>query len=226
MRMKDFTLLVVAGLLLLGGCATAPKKDLTAFRSDAPRSILVVPPLNKSCEVSAGDYLLTTIPIPVAEHGYYIFPSHVVKRLLEDDGLSDAALVHGADTRKLCNLFGADAVLYPTIEQWDAKYMVFSTQVTVGVDYTVKSCKTGDVIWNDKRIKVYVPQNQNTGNPLANLIVMAVSAAMTKAAPNYMPLARELNQEAFKYPGPGFPAGPYHPDYGKDEEIAQKKPEK
>jgi hypothetical protein len=46
---------------------------------------------------------------------------------------------------------------------------------------------------------------------------MAISAAMTKAAPNYMPLARQANGMAFKYPeGPGFPAGPYHPDHLKD----------
>lgn len=205
--------------LVLAGCASAPKKDLTAFRADAPRSILVIPPLNKSVEVSASDYMLTTIPLPIGEHGYYVFPSHVVKRLLEDDGLSDADLVHSADTKKLCGLFGADAVLYPSIEQWDAKYLVFSTQVTVGVEYRLKSCKTGTLLWGDKRAMVYVPQSQNTGSPLGNLIVMLVNAAATKAAPNYMPLARQLNTEAFAYPeGAGFPAGPYSPNFGKDVE--------
>jgi hypothetical protein len=146
-----------------------------------------------------------------------VFPVDVVKHLLENDGLADSAMVHGADTMKLCNLFGADSVLYASIERWDAQYLVLTTQVTVAFDYTIKGCKTGDVLWNQKQTMVYAPQNQNTGSPIANLVVMAISAAMTKAAPNYMPLARQANGMAFKYPeGPGFPAGPYHPDHLKD----------
>jgi hypothetical protein len=34
---------------------------------------------------------------------------------METDGLADAAMVHSADTMKICNLFGADSVLYASI---------------------------------------------------------------------------------------------------------------
>jgi hypothetical protein len=206
--------------LLSAGCATAPKKDYTAFRSENPRSILAVPVVNKSVEVTAADLFLSTLTVPLAERGYYVFPVDVVKHLLEDDGLSDPDLVHSSDTRKLCNLFGADSVLYVAIERWDAKYMVLSTQVTVSFDYTLKGCKTSDTVWNQKQTMVYSPQSQNTGHPLGNLIAMAVNAAITKAAPNYMPLARQANGMVFAYPGPGVPAGPYHPQYLKDDQPA------
>jgi hypothetical protein len=207
----------ILALLAVSGCATAPKKDFTAFQAENPRSVLVIPVVNKTVEVNAADYFLSTLSIPLAERGYYVFPVDVVKHLLENDGLADSAMVHGADTMKLCNLFGADSVLYASIERWDAQYLVLTTQVTVAFDYTIKGCKTGDVLWNQKQTMVYAPQNQNTGSPIANLVVMAISAAMTKAAPNYMPLARQANGMAFKYPeGPGFPAGPYHPDHLKD----------
>jgi hypothetical protein len=199
------------------GCATAPpKKDYTVFRSENPRSILVVPVVNNSVEVTAADLFLSTLTVPLAERGYYVFPVDVVKHLLEDDGLSDSSLVHHADTLKLCNLFGADSVLYVVIERWDAKYLVLSTTVTVSFDYTLKGCRTGDAIWNHKQTMVYTPQNQNTGNPLASLIAAAISAAVTKAAPNYMPLARQANGTVLAYPGPGIPAGPYHTAYLKD----------
>ena len=207
----------ILSLLAVSGCATAPKKDFTAFQAENPRSVLVIPVVNKTVEVNAADYFLSTLSIPLAERGYYVFPVDVVKHLLENDGLADSAMVHGADTMKLCNLFGADSVLYASIERWDAQYLVLTTQVTVAFDYTIKGCKTGDVLWNQKQTMVYAPQNQNTGSPIANLVVMAISAAMTKAAPNYMPLARQANGMAFKYPeGPGFPAGPYHADFMKD----------
>ena len=203
--------------LAVSGCATAPKKDFTAFRSENPRSVLVIPVVNKTVEVNAADYFLSTLSIPIAERGYYVFPVDVVKHLLENDGLADSSMVHGADTMKLCNLFGADSVLYVSIEQWDAKYLVLTTQVTVAFEYTIKGCKTGDVLWNHKQTWVYAPQNQSTGNPLGDLIAMAINAAVTKAAPNYMPLARQANAMSLKYPdGPGFPAGPYSPDYMKD----------
>lgn len=212
---------VLAAVLAAGCAAAPPKKDYTAFRSENPRSILAVPVVNKSVEVTAADLFLSTLTVPLAERGYYVFPVDVVKHLLEDDGLADSALVHSADTRKLCNLFGADSVLYVSIDRWDAKYIVLSTQVTVSFDYTLKGCKTGDVVWNNKQTMVYAPQTQSTGSPIGDLIAMAVSAAMTKAAPNYMPLARQANGMVFGYPGPGIPAGPYHPLYLKDDQPVE-----
>lgn len=196
-------------LVLTSGCVATMPKDYTKFYNASPKSILIVPVVNRSVEVSAPDYFLSTITIPVAERGYYVFPVNTIKRVLEDDGLSDADLVHNAPTQKLCELFGSDAVLYINIEKWDAKYMVFSTQVTVELSYSLRDGKTGDELWGEKQTMVYVPQNQSTGSPLGDLIVMAVNAAVTKAAPNYMPLAKQANANAFIYPGPGIPNGPY-----------------
>ena len=70
--------------ILLSGCAgnkpatSAAKKDYTALRSEKPRSILVVPAVNRSVDVGAPDYLLSTIARPLAERGYYVFPVHLV----------------------------------------------------------------------------------------------------------------------------------------------------
>lgn len=201
------------------GCATAPKpKDYSAFRAAAPRSVLIVPVVNRSVDVNAPDYFLSTLAIPVAERGYYVFPVDLVKHLLQENGMSDADLVHQADPGKLCSLFGADSVLYVSIERWDARYLLLTTQVTVNFDYKLKDCKTGDLLWAERKGMVYSPQqNQSSGSPLATLVSMAVSAAITKAAPNYMPMAHQVNQGVFAYPkGPGLPAGPYLPEFQKD----------
>jgi hypothetical protein len=196
-------------IIMAAGCATV-QKDYSKYNAANPHSILIVPVVNKSVDVTAPDYFLSTISIPIAEHGYYVFPVNLVKRILEDEGLSDANLVHSAPTSKLCNLFGADAVLYVSIERWDAKYMIITTQVTVDLLYSIKDGKTGDTLWEDREVMVYSPQNnQNTGNPIATLVVMAVQAAVTKAAPNYLPLAQQANAKAFTYPGHGIPPGPY-----------------
>lgn len=217
---RQIVLFLVMPVLVsvISGCATVPKKDYSAFQAADPHSILIIPVVNRSMDVNAPDYFLSTLSIPVAERGYYVFPVDMVKHLLENDGLADADLVHNADTMRLCSMFGADSVLYVSIERWDAKYMVLVTQVTVDFDYKLKDCKTGDVIWDERKGMVYSPQqNQSSGNPLADLVVMAVTAAVAKGMPNYMPMAQQVNNSVFSYPeGRGLPAGPYMPEYRKD----------
>jgi hypothetical protein len=203
---------------VLSGCATAPaSKDYSAFRAANPRSILVVPVLNNTLNVPAPEFFLSTISRPFAERGYYVFPAHMVRRLMEDDGLGDPGLVHKADASRLGPLFGCDSVLYVVIQQWDSKYVLISTTTTVKFDYALKSCKTGEVLWEDTQSMAYSPQGSSSGNPLADLIAQAVLAAIEKGAPNYMPLTIQANTLAAGVPGRGLPAGPYLPShYGKD----------
>ena len=217
---KTILAIILTASLVLGGCAglKAQKKDYTQFRQAAPRSILVVPVVNRSVDVDAPDYFLSTISKPIAERGYYVFPVNLTKRLLEDDGLSDADMVHRADPTRLGELFGADAILYISIERWDARYVVLSTTVTVQFNYVLKNGKTGEELWSSKETMVYEPQNNNSsGNILADLIAQAVVAAIVKAAPNYIPLAQQANASAILRPHSGIPAGPYREEYNKDQ---------
>ena len=134
--MAPIRTLLALSVLALTGCVTTvtpAHSDFTQLRTEAPHSILIVPAINSSMAVNAPDYYLATITIPLAERGYYVFPVNMVKSVLADDGLSDANLVHAADPHRLGELFGADAVLYVSIDHWDAKYVVLST--------TVSACK-------------------------------------------------------------------------------------
>jgi hypothetical protein len=206
-------------MLVLAGCTQTPPKDYTAFRSAAPRSILIVPAINRSVEVTAADYFLSTITRPVAERGYYVFPVHLVKRLLEDDGLSDANLVHAGDPKRLGSLFGADAILYVTIERWDSQYVVLSTTTTVEISYRLVDAHSGEQLWTEDRKLVYQPQASGGGSAaglIAQLVVQAVASAIEKAAPDYMPLARQVNALSVTLPHQGLPAGPHIDEYGKD----------
>jgi hypothetical protein len=209
-------LTVIVAVLALWGCASPPPKpDYSQFRSEGPRSILMVPVINKSVDVNAPDYFLATIAHPLAERGYYVFPVNMVKSVMADDGLSDANLVHSGDPRRLGELFGSDAIMYISIERWDAKYIVLSTSVTVELNYSLKSGHTGQELWKNHQTLVYSPQaNNNAG--LAGLIANAIAAAITKASPNYMPLANQANAQAINLKGTGLPAGPYDGMFGKD----------
>lgn len=209
----------LAVALILAGCATTPDEpyNYSAFRAEAPRSILVVPPTNKSVEVDASAFYLSTISRPVGERGYYVFPVHIVKRLLEDEGLSDANLVHESDPRILADMFGADAVLYVSIERWDAQYTVINTTVTVALDYVLRSGETGDDLWRESSVRQI--STSSGGGDIGSLIVDVVVAAVEKSAPHYVSVAQQTNAAATSMEHHGVPAGPYHPMHGKDGDL-------
>lgn len=217
--MRRFTKAACCSFVSLSLAACAPmiqRTDFTKFRQSEPHSVLVVPAVNRSVDVDAPDYLLATISRPIAERGYYVFPVNSVKRLMEDEGLADADLVHSNDPKRLGALFGTDAILYLTIERWDAQYVIFSTTVTVELSYVLKSAHTGETLWQNHEKMVYSPQNTNTGNPIATLVAAAITAAIAKAAPNYVPLAQQANTFAVTRKGRGLPAGPYDANFKKD----------
>lgn len=208
--MKYILLLIVFCISMFQfGCAHQSTNYQDTFLSAAPRSILVVPVVNNSVDVTAADYMLSTVAIPLAERGFYVFPTNLVKRVLEDDGLADSSMVHAAPASKLASLFGADAVLYINIERWDAQYAVLNTYVTVALSYEIRDGKTNAVIWQN-RAGIRYQSGGGGGGGIGGLIAQAVVAAVTKAAPNYMPLARQANINAlYQYPGTGIPWGPY-----------------
>ena len=208
-KLKNICLLIV--VVTLAGCATPTPTphDFSAFNAESPRSILVVPAINESVDVDAPNYLLSTVSVPLAEKGYYVFPVNTVKTVLEGEGLYDANLVHNADPTQLGEMFGADSILYVRINEWDAQYIVLSTTVTVSFSYRIVSGKTGEELWAAEKTMQYSPQNNSSGDPLSDLISMAISAAMTRVAPNYLPLTRQANHQVFYLDPSKLPAGPY-----------------
>ncbi len=203
--------LLALGISFLAGCVTPPPKtDFTAFQQENPHSILVVPVVNDSVDVDAPNYFLSTISVPLAEKGYYVFPVNTVKTVLEGEGLYDANLVHSADPTQLGDMFGADSILYVTINQWAAKYALVTTVVTVDFSYRIVSGKTGEELWKADKIMQYSPQqSSSSGNPLVDLLSMAISAAITRAAPNYMPLTQQANYQVLYADPTKLPNGPY-----------------
>jgi hypothetical protein len=198
-------MVVAAGL---AGCAAPIKSDLSAFQAAAPRSILVVPAVNKSLDVDAPNYLLSTLSIPLANKGYYVFPVNTSKFVLEQEGFYEGEQIHKQAPEVLARLFGSDAILYVTINRWDARYTVLTTVVTVQFDYRMVA-KDGTEIWKAQQSMQYSPQNTSTGHPLANLLVAAINAAVTRAAPNYLPLTQQANQQVFILGPTAIPNGPY-----------------
>ncbi|MGR8929635.1 MAG: DUF799 domain-containing protein [Gammaproteobacteria bacterium] len=202
--------LMILLAFLIQGCAVQPQhKNLDAFYARQPRSIVVVPVVNESPEVSANSVFTTTISQPLAERGYYVFPVYLTDMILRDFGLVEAGHIHQLPAQRFYDLFGADAVLLVTIKDWSTKYLGLASAVVVSMEYLLKDTKTGEVLWQNDQ--TYAHSSGGGGN----LIAMAVSAALNALLTDYLPLARQANFLAFQ-PPKGLPAGPYHPDYQKD----------
>lgn len=206
-------IIMICIVSLLFGCTTPPvKKDMTAFYAHKPRSIVVVPILNETTEISAPSVFVSTITRPLAERGYYVFPVYLTDLILKDFGLAEAGHIHLLATQRLYELFGADAVLYVTIKDWSSKYILISSTVVVEIDYELKDTRTGLVLWQATE-KV----TKDSGGAEGGLIGMAIMAAVNAMVIDYQPLARQANNQVF-LPPKGLPAGPYHLEYGKDQD--------
>lgn len=194
---------------LLQGCVAPQHRDLDAFYAHPPRSIVVVPVVNESPEVTANSVFITTITQPLAERGYYVFPVYLTDMILRDFGLVEAGHIHQLPAERFYELFGADAVLFVTIKDWSTKYLGLASAVVVSMEYVLKDTKTGQVLWQNQQ-----DYAQSSGGG-GNLIAMAISAAVNALLTDYLPLARQANFLAFQ-PPKGLPAGPYHSEYQQD----------
>jgi hypothetical protein len=213
--MRSIIVTAVLSVLLVGCASMQVEEDeLAKFHETKPASILILPVVNKSVDVMASTSALTTLPKILGERGYYIFPVNTVKSLLESEGFADPQEIHDASTTKLADLFHADSVLYVVIHEWTSRYLVISTTTEVDLEYTLKN-RNGEVIFNDRKTVEYTPESESSSNNdlLGDLISSAVSAAIERASPNYLPLTREANSQAFLYSSNPLPPGPYHPRF-------------
>lgn len=211
-------LLVIAALAgFVGACSTPPSQDYSRFYSSNPRSIVVVPVINHTNDAEASNLFLSTLAIPLAERGYYVFPTNMVKDMMEREGLSDPYLVHQAPTPHIAQLFGADAVLYVEIINWKSTYAVIATGIKVEFIYTLKDGRNGAIIWQHQR-EYFHDQSTGSGNIFVDLIATAIVAAVESSRSDYTPVAVNANLQAIAPAGMGLPFGPYSPDRGSNAE--------
>jgi hypothetical protein len=211
--MKTPAIILVLLTLLLSGCVTVPPKDYTAFRQHQPKSILVLPPQNLATDINAGYSVLTTTTRPLSELGYYVFPVVMVDQLLKENGLPTAAEMHQAPLDKLHEVFGADAVLYITVEKYGTKYMVISSNTFVQARAKLVDCQTGTVIWEDK---VFTQLgNNSSSDPIAMLVGALVDQVVNKMTDQAHNCAYVASATLLANPTSGLLKGPRHPEFGK-----------
>jgi len=203
--------LVISGIALFS-ISTTKIEAYPKMYTNAPKSIIVLPPINYSTAADAKEYLACTITKPLAESGYYVFPIDVTNEFLKAEGLYDTALITDDIILQFNEITGANAVLIPELIYWDKNYYILGGNVKVGVRYTLKSTYTAEVLWiYEGMLTVDTSSNQGGGGGIGFLINLAATAIQT-AAQDYFPIAEKANQKIFK----NIPFGVYHKKFDMD----------
>lgn len=210
--------LLACAAALLGGCATPPTFDYTAYKGSRPQSILVLPPVNNSPDVNATFSVLAQVTRPLAESGYYVMPVSLVAETFKQNGVTEPAEMHAIDRAKLREIFGADAVLYLTVTKYGITYMVFDSAAVVSASARLVDLKTGQELWSGSATASSSEQNNNQSGGLVGLLVTAVvKQIMHSVVDSSHPVAGIASQRLLSAGRPnGMLYGPHSPNYGKD----------
>lgn len=211
-------LLTLALTLVVTGCTTnkTPPTDYSAFKESKPRSILVLPPVNKSPDVNATHGFLSNVTRPLAESGYYVFPVAVVEETFKQNGATNPDDINAIPLKKLHDIFGADAVMYITITDYGTSYQVISSDTRVIASARLVDSRTGKELWTGA---ASASSNEGQTNNNGGLLGMVINAAITQIAHSATDKAYDVagiaSARLFS-PGPrGLLYGPRSPKYGQ-----------
>ena len=174
MRLTTYIkLLALVATAALTGCATTTPYDYTALRDAKPASILVMPPLNHSPEVTAPAGVLSQATLPIAEAGYYVLPVAVTDEMFRENGIVSAEDAQDIPAAKLREIFGADAALYLDIKSYGTSYAVVTSATVVTLEAKLMDLRTGKQLW-DGKATASSAEGQNSGGGLVGMLVTAL----------------------------------------------------
>ena len=197
------SLLLIVSFLC--GCGSTPDfKALDHFYKHEPKTILVLPVRNESTDAEAPRFFMATITRHLIGRGYYILPMEVATATLAQEGIFGAGEAWEIPPGKLHDYLGIDAILYITIKSWDTTYLVLYSSVTVGMEYRLVDCSSGQAIWTYAAQQTIQSQGSSSNNLTLFLIESAINAASTAALTDYVPMASQVNAFAALRLPPGI----------------------
>lgn len=197
MQAKISALAAIAIAVVLAGCASTRPYDYSNLRAHPPRSIVVLPPTNQSPDVKATYGYLSTVTMPLAEKGYYVYPVEVVDQFMKENGLPSANEMQTVSLPKIQEILGADAVLYVNVTRYGTRYEILDSVTEVEASARLVDVRTGLLLWDGN---AKFAQSANAGasaaNPLAYLIASAINALVNQIVANSTDRAHQVSKTA------------------------------
>ena len=204
-------------LLLLSACSTpSAKPDQSAFKNSKLASILVLPPVNQSPDIRGSLTFYATVTRPLSEAGYYVFPVAMVDATFKENGLQMADDIHEAPLAKLQSIFGADAVLYITVEKYGSSYVVLDSQTVVSAKARLVDARSGALLWQGQA-SASDAEGRDNNNGLAGVLINSVIHQLASNIGNPGHQVAKLASARLLSPHTGgILYGPRSPNHGKD----------
>ena len=180
--MKKNIFFLAIFVLLLSSCAQKITRgeQYPKMYEEKPLSIVVMPPINQTNHAEAKDYFYTTLYSPLCEKGYYVFSPMMTMELFQTESAYDAEMFMEGDLSKFRNVLGADAAMFTIIKSW--KRNNIGGLLTAGVEYILRSTKTGDILYKrEGLIKVDTSVGSGGGGIFGALVSLAATAISTAA---------------------------------------------
>lgn len=208
--------------VLLVGCASPGQNqpyDYGAYRNANPASILVLPPLNESPDITASAGVLAGITAPLAERGYYVFPVAVVNEAFQQNGITTARDAQDVAAEKLREIFNADAVLYLDIKEYGTSYKVLASETRVVVTGRLVDLKSGGVLWSGAGTASSAEGRANNNGLIGMLLTAAINQIVESVGEHGVQIAAIADARLVGAGAPGgygLLYGPRSPKYGTD----------
>jgi hypothetical protein len=203
---------------MMVGCATKTPFDYTAYKESRPRSILVLPPVNNSPEISTSSSMLAFATMPLAEGGYYVMPVTLVAEAFKENGVTQAADMHDTAPAKLLEIFGADAALYITISKSGTSFQVVNSVTLVAAQAKLVDLKSGKTLWTGSaQASSAEGESQQQGGLAGMLISAIVKQVIANVSDQNHRIAGMATGRLLSAGQPnGLLYGPRSPKYGTD----------
>ena len=207
---------IILGLmtLLICSCAqqiTTRDAQYPKMYEEKPLSIVVMPPINQTNHVEAKDFFYTTLYAPLCEKGYYVYSPMMTMELFQTESAYDAEMFIENDLSQFRNVLGADAAMFTIIKSW--KRSNIGGTLTVGVEYILRSTKTGETLYQrEGLVKVDKSVSGSGGGLLGALVDLAATAVSTAATDNVV-----AGRACTMFVLSDMPEGKYGTMYDKDQ---------
>jgi hypothetical protein len=201
--------------LLLTSCAQSISRSVQypKMYKERTHTIVVMPPINQTNHVEAKDFFYTTLYAPICEKGYYVYSPMMTMEMFQSESAYDAEQFIEGNLSQFRNVLGADAAMFTIIKSW--KRNNIGGKLTVGVEYILRSTKTGETLYQrEGLIKVDKSVSGGGGGWIGALVDLAATAVNTAATDNVV-----AGRACTVFVLSDMPEGKYSPLYDKDQKL-------
>ena len=226
-------ILILIAVFLFFSCETITKPYPRQVNyPDHPRSILIMPVVNRAVDLGGPSTFMASSVNPLAETGYYVLPVTLTTEMFKQNGVTVAEEALTIPHSRLREIFGADAALYITVINYGVSYQIVSSTVHARANASLVDLRTGHLLWSDD--VTYFEPSSNTADVSSwqSVLRAVVDSALDqvtnvlsnraydvgRTATRQLFSVSMLNEHTGTRGQRRIKYGPYHPLFGPEEE--------